>query len=123
MSKKVLLLTAAYEVSSFIEEEKALKLYFNDKVEVVSSWNDTITWNSGSMQIPAILRLKKHIRRTYYNFSFSRRAIVKRDRCVCQYCGEKLLGSQITIDHVNPNKVVWVVFLGDYQRADHGYGG
>lgn len=102
MSKKVLLLTSSYEVSSFIGEERALKLFFNDKVEVVASWDDKIVWASGSMQLPSILKLKRHVRRTYYNFSFSRKAVVKRDRCICQYCSKTLVNADITIDHVIP---------------------
>lgn len=102
MSKKTLLLNASYEVLSFIPERKVFKLLFKDKVEVISSWDDTITWGQGKVKHPSILRLKNHVRRNYFNSNFSRKALVKRDRSSCQYCNRKLTASQITIDHVNP---------------------
>ena len=102
MSKKTLLLNASYEVLSFIAERKVFKLIFKDKVEVISSWDEIITWDNGKIKYPSILRLKNHVRRNYFNSNFSRKALVKRDRSSCQYCNKKLTASQITIDHVLP---------------------
>lgn len=102
MSRKTLLLNASYEVLSFIPERKVFKLLFKGKVEVVSTWDEVITWGNGKVQHPSILRLKNHVKRNYFNSNFSRKALVKRDRSTCQYCGVKLTASQITIDHVLP---------------------
>ena len=99
---KTLLLNASYEVLSFIVERKALKLLIKEKVEVISNWNETISSVSGKMKLPAILRLKTHVRRNYFNSNFSRRALVKRDKSTCQYCNKYLPASQITVDHVLP---------------------
>jgi 5-methylcytosine-specific restriction endonuclease McrA len=102
MRKKTLLLTTTYEVLSFVSWQKVFKYLAKDKVEIISSWDDIISWGSGSIQYPAILRLKYHTRRNYFNSDFSRPAIIKRDRGYCQYCGRKLSAPQITIDHVIP---------------------
>jgi 5-methylcytosine-specific restriction endonuclease McrA len=102
MSKKTLLLSATYEVLSFISERKVFKHLIKDKVEILSSWDEIIYWGSGSMKYPAILRLKHHVKRNYFNSNFSRQAAIKRDRSCCQYCGQKLPAAQITIDHVLP---------------------
>ena len=104
MSKKTLLLSASYEVISFIPERKAFKLLFNDKdkVEVISSWDENIIWSSGAVKHPSILRLKNHVKRNFFNSNFSRKALVKRDKSTCQFCLKKLTASQITIDHVLP---------------------
>lgn len=103
MSRKTLLLSAGYEVVSFIPERKVFKLLFKDKVEVINSWPGIkFHWGSGSMEYPSILRLKNHVRRNYYNSNFSRKALVKRDRNTCQYCGIRLTASQVTVDHVLP---------------------
>jgi 5-methylcytosine-specific restriction endonuclease McrA len=102
MSKKTLLLDATYQVLSFIPERKLFKLLFKDKVEVISEWDDDITWVSGRIKHPATVRLKNHVKRNYFNSNFSRKALVKRDRSSCQYCGRKLSASQITVDHVLP---------------------
>lgn len=102
MAKKTLLLDASYQVQSFIDLRKALKHLVKDKVEVVSSWDDVIPYGSGKIKLPAILRLKNPIKRTYFNSNFSRKALVKRDKSSCQYCGKHLSASNVTIDHVLP---------------------
>lgn len=102
MAKKTLLLSASYEVQSFITEKKAFKLLFKDKVEVISAWDEEINWGPGKIRHPSILRLKNHVRRNFFNSNFSRKAMVKRDRSMCQYCSKKLVASQITVDHVLP---------------------
>lgn len=102
MSKKTLLLNASYEVLSFIPERKVYKLLIKDKVEIISSWEDDIRWTDGKIKHPSILRLKNHVKRNYFNSNFSRKALVKRDRNTYQYCGKKLIASQITVDHVLP---------------------
>jgi uncharacterized protein with PIN domain len=102
MSKKTLLLDASYQVISFITERKALKLLYKQKTEVISTWDDIIQWETGKIKHPSILRLKNHVKRNYFNSNFSRKALVKRDRSTCQYCGKKLTASQVTVDHVLP---------------------
>lgn len=102
MSKKALLLNSSYEVLSFIPERKVLKLIFKDKVEVISTWEDDCCWISGKIRYPSILRLKNHVKIKYSNTNFSRKVLIKRDKNTCQYCEKKLIGSQITVDHILP---------------------
>jgi len=102
MSKKALLLNTTYEVLSFIPERKVLKLIFKDKAEIISTWEDYLFWGSGKIKYPSILRLKNHVKINYINTNFSRKVLIKRDRSTCQYCDKKLVGSQITIDHIIP---------------------
>mgnify|MGYP003948340083 CR=1 FL=1 len=54
------------------------------------------------MNIPSILRLKNYVPRHHIVVSFSRQAVIKRDKCICQYCGKKLFHSECTMDHVIP---------------------
>ncbi len=102
MAKKTLLLNASYQVDSFIDLKKALKHIVKEKVEIISTWEDTIRYGEGKMRIPSILRLKNPIRRAYFNSNFSRKALVKRDKSTCQYCGKHLSSVNVTIDHVLP---------------------
>ncbi len=102
MVKKILLLDASYQVQQFIDMKRALKHIFKDKVEVISTWDEYISYGSGKIKYPAILRLKNTVKRNYYNTSFSRQAIVKRDRSSCQYCGKVLSAANVTMDHVLP---------------------
>ena len=102
-NRKTLLLNSSFEVLNFITYKKAFKLLFKEnKVEVIATYDDVIIWGAGKIKHPAILRLKNHVRRNYFNSNFSRKALIKRDRSCCMYCGLKLSSSQITIDHVLP---------------------
>lgn len=102
--KRVLLLNSSYEPLQFITEKKTFKLLFKeDKVEVISHWPIEIKLISGkNFSYPSILRLKNHVKKVFIKTSFSRGAIVKRDKWTCQYCDTRLQNSQITIDHVLP---------------------
>jgi 5-methylcytosine-specific restriction endonuclease McrA len=99
---KTLLLNSGYEVLSFINERKAFKLLFKDKVEVIASWNNKVKWINGYIDHPSVLILKDNVRRNFIRYTFSRSALIKRDNSTCQYCGKKLLPSQITVDHIIP---------------------
>lgn len=100
--KKTLLLGATYEVIRFIDFKKTIKLLINDKVEIISCWEDKISFGSGSMEHPSIVRLKNHPKRHYFGNGFSRKSLIKRDKLICQYCNTKLLMHEVTIDHVIP---------------------
>lgn len=101
--KKTLLLSASFEVLAFINLKKAVKLIVKDKVEIIENWQDDhITWGSGSIKHPSVLKLKSTFRRNFFSAAFSRRALIKRDESRCQYCWIKLTASQITIDHIKP---------------------
>lgn len=75
--KRTLLLNSSYEVLQFVGYKKAVKLISKDKCEIIANWQDDITWSSGSLKHPAILRLKNTVRRNYFNSNFSRKAMVK----------------------------------------------
>jgi hypothetical protein len=74
----------------------------NEKVEVISSWNDDIIWANGKIKHPSVLRLKNDIRKIFIRSKFTRKSLIKRDNGTCQYCSKKLIHSQITIDHIVP---------------------
>lgn len=102
MAKKILLLDSSCQVDSFIELKKAIKHIVKEKVDVISTWDETINFGAGKIKLPSILRLKNHTRRSYFNSNFSRKALVKRDKSTCQYCNKHLSAANVTIDHVKP---------------------
>jgi len=80
-------------------------LIVKDKVEVISSWDDSFRWEKGSMKHPAIVRLKYYVRIKQVRARFNRRGIFRRDMFACQYCGKVLSASKLTLDHVKPTSV------------------
>lgn len=100
--KRTLLLNHNYEALSFLTERRLMRFLLKDKVEIISYWDDKITWGSGSLDRPAIIKLKYYIKLNNFISNFSRKALIKRDNSTCQFCNKKLSPSQITIDHVIP---------------------
>jgi hypothetical protein len=101
--KRTLLLNNNYEVLGFIPERKTFILLWKDKVEVISNWDDEVNWGTTKINHPAVIRLINLIkRRKYFNITFSKKLLFKRDNYQCLYCYKPLTDSQVTIDHVIP---------------------
>lgn len=99
---RTLLLNFTYQPISFVTQKKALKLFVKGKVEVCASWDHTIHWGCGSMQLPAVIRLKYYVRWIPRRMRYNSIGVFRRDRFACQYCGKSFKTSKLTIDHVIP---------------------
>jgi hypothetical protein len=99
---KALLLNSNYVPISFITEDKIIKLWSKNKVEVLSSWDYVINWSSGKMNIPAVLRLNYNVRWIPRKANFNRLNVFKRDRYTCCYCYHQFDTRHLTLDHVIP---------------------
>lgn len=101
-----LLLNDTYEPLSFIDFRRGIKLILKDKVDIICNWDmDRVHLLSGGFfECPSVLRLKHiHVKKVFIkNNEFSKIGLQKRDNNTCQYCGVKLEGAQITIDHILP---------------------
>lgn len=104
--QRALLLDRNYMALSVVPWKKAVKLMVKGKAEAVvgSGVVRKVQTVSSNFSVPSIIRLlvvipwKAHIGR----MRFSRKNVVIRDNCHCQYCGKKLGKSAGTIDHVTP---------------------
>lgn len=102
MKHYTLLLSSAYEPVKFISERRAIKLFINNKVDVIYSWDYKINYEKGYFKLPSVLKLKNTYRKVFSKTLFNRESIIKRDSKCCQYCGLKLCFNEITIDHIVP---------------------
>lgn len=95
----VLLLNASYEPLSVCTWKRAMKLVFNDKVDVIETNGKII---NGEIPLPSVIKLKKYIRVPDKRISLSKSNILHRDNYKCQYCGSEF---DLTIDHIIPKSM------------------
>lgn len=117
---RTLLLNADYRPLQAISWQKAIGLWFDDKVEIIEEYGDVdINSVNFSMKCPAVIRLiaYKKIRNKTKNAKFSRYNVFYRDNFQCQYCQVQFLDNnkKLTFDHVVPKakggKTEWTNIL------------
>jgi hypothetical protein len=106
VANQVLLLNSTNEVLSFISEKKAIRLVYKNKADTISIWEEIkLSFANGFMFLPSVLRMKYYIKKIYKQLIFSRKAILRRDKFSCGYCGKKLSSGHATIDHIVPKSL------------------
>jgi hypothetical protein len=88
---------------TFLSERKVLKMILNGKVEVLSTWDHEIAWANGSFKMPAVIKMSYKNRWLPKIAKFNRKAVLKRDYYICQYCGYAGTPKQLTVDHIIPS--------------------
>lgn len=102
-SRRSLLLNSSYEPMKIVNWQRALILWFQDKVEVLEFHNIYIKSVKTSFQLPSVIRLKSYVRRRQdIGVRFCRENVYLRDKHCCQYCGKRFSTKQLTLDHVIP---------------------
>ncbi len=102
--EQTLLLNATYEPLKVVHWQKAITLYCQGKVEVISVYDREVHSVSLSFRLPSVIRLLRYIRikRRFDYVPFSRANIYARDEHRCQYCGQGFPVGDLTFDHVVP---------------------
>jgi 5-methylcytosine-specific restriction endonuclease McrA len=102
--EQTLLLNASYEPLRVVHWQKAITLWWQGKVEVISVYEREVHAVSFTFKLPSIIRLLRFvkIKRRLDYVPFSRVNIYARDEYTCQYCGHTLPTSDLTFDHVIP---------------------
>jgi 5-methylcytosine-specific restriction endonuclease McrA len=91
--KKTLVVDAAFRPIAFISFKRLIRMEANDKIEPIEFWDG---------EYPAIVRLKEYLRNKPIPPRFTFRRVIQRDRGICQYTGDLLTQSTISVDHVVP---------------------
>lgn len=102
--EQTLLLNASYEPLKIVHWQKAVTLWCQGKVEIISVYDREIRAVSFSFRLPSVIRLLRYIkiRRRFDYVPFSRANIYSRDDHRCQYCGRGYPTNELTFDHVVP---------------------
>lgn len=111
MTYRVLKLNADYQPMEIITWRKAIELWWDDKVEIVTDYEDfQLKSVSITMNCPAVVRMLQYCgwRR---KVKCTRNNIMRRDKWTCQYCGIKPGTADLNLDHVVPRsrggKTTW----------------
>lgn len=100
---RALILNSSYEPMRVVSWQKALLLWFQDKVEILEYHSVFARSSRSSFQLPSVLRLKSYVRpRQSGAVRFCRENVYIRDEYTCQYCGTQLPARHLTLDHVVP---------------------
>lgn len=103
-SARSLLLNSSYEPMRIVSWQKALIMWFQDKVDILEYHHSVFARSARtSFQLPSVLRLKTYVRpRSTGAVRFCRENVYIRDNYTCQYCGDRISPKYLTLDHVIP---------------------
>ena len=103
-NSRSLVLNSSYQPVKLVSWQKAMMLWFQDKVEILEFHNSTFVRSARqNFQLPSVLRLKKYVSpRKSTRIKFSRENVYMRDNYTCQYCVKKFPLRELTLDHVVP---------------------
>ncbi|MFO7638574.1 MAG: HNH endonuclease [bacterium] len=100
LDRRVLLLNQNYEPLSVCKARRALVLMMLQKAEAVERSGRFVRSVRAQMALPSVLRLNYYVRVRHKNVPLTRRNIIRRDKHICQYCGNR--HTEMTTDHVVP---------------------
>ena len=102
MSKQVLVLNAGYEPLSLVSVRRAVVLLLREKAELLEATQQYLYGANHVMPEPLVIRLVHYVRLPHRRVPATRGAIMLRDACTCQYCGDRPGAQFLTVDHVVP---------------------
>lgn len=101
--QSALLLNASYEPLRVIPWQRAISLWFSQKVEVVHEYEHDIRSVSLIIKAPAVVRLLSYVKPKKRRPPLCRYSVLIRDDYTCQYCSKSLTLKTSTLDHVIPS--------------------
>ena len=102
---RVLLLNQTYEPLGTVSVARAVIMTFKDTVTVEEFDGERVLRSARTeFRVPSVIRRRSYInvRRRQEASGMKRMRIYMRDKFRCQYCGEKKVASELTLDHILP---------------------
>jgi hypothetical protein len=96
-------LNGDYSFLNIINWKRAVRLWFQEKCEILKSSDQPLRGGDGSVILnrPLVIRLIKVVRMVFKNrVPYTKKNIMTRDDFRCMYCGSK--SKKLTVDHVIP---------------------
>ena len=98
----VLVLNASYEPINICGARRALVLVLKGVARTEEEHGMALHAQRTRITMPSVIRLLEYRRIPHQTRALSRKNILLRDRNTCQYCGETMQPSELTLDHVVP---------------------
>lgn len=98
----VLVLNATYEPINVTAARRAVVLVLKGVATTEEENGSFVHSARVAVRIPSVIRLTHFRRIPYQTRALSRKNILLRDRYTCQFCGDVLPASELTLDHVMP---------------------
>ncbi len=100
LSSAVLVLNANYSPMTVCTAKRAISLYFLDKIDILSNYDESISSPSLSLDLPSVIKIRTYVKNNNMAVEISRKNVLVRDNYECQYCGKK--SKSLTVDHIIP---------------------
>ncbi len=115
---EVLVLNFTYEALNVTSFQRAVKLLFAGKAEMLHGRERMLASPTLEMRMPSIIRMLYYIRRPMQRVALTKKNVLIRDDHMCQYCG--LRGERLmTVDHVTPKSRGGEFDLGESRLRLH----
>ena len=102
MQTPVLVLNASYEPINICAARRAIVLVLKGLAMPEEENGHDLHAARITMRVPSVIRLLEYRRIPHQTRALSRKNILLRDRNICQYCGQVMASSELTLDHVVP---------------------
>ena len=102
LHQPVLVLNASYEPINVCAARRAIVLVLKGVAMAEEENGHYLHSARLAIRVPSVIRLLEYRRIPHQTRALSRKNILLRDRNTCQYCGEVLPSSELTLDHVAP---------------------
>ena len=89
LSSTVLVLNANYSPMTVCTAKRAISLYFLDKIDILSKYDESISSPSLSLELPSVIKIRTYVKNNNMAVEISRKNVLVRDNYECQYCGKK----------------------------------
>ena len=100
LNRSVLVLNTNYAPLDICTARRAICLFFNEKVEILESYTESVHSPTTTLSLPSIVKLRNFVKYHKLDVILTRRNILVRDNHQCQYCSSKK--GPLTMDHVMP---------------------
>lgn len=96
------MLTPWYSPIRIISWQDAVKLKYEEVVDVVVEYPEEVRSPSVTWKIPAVVRLKALDKKDLKGIRYKWSVVLERDKFACQYCSKPVTRRTATRDHVHP---------------------